>query len=702
MQPRVDIDALLGAGKYAEAAAELRRLGDLDRAQALYEKIWDFRAAAEVARERGDRPALLRLLLDAKDFAEAGRVGHELLAGTTAEQARAAEVYERRRMWAEAGALKEALGLLDEAQALYRKAQQPLEVARLDEVLGRPREAGIVYEKFLAEEPGSSDAPRAHFLLGRILAGFNRHEEAARHLQKAAVSDVAERAGVRRLLVAELAALGYREAASAVLDALRAASSDQRVPPLEAFLAGERRAQASAFQSPVGEARLGGRYVVQRLLGSGGMGRVYLARDEFSGRDVAVKVVAPPTDPRLQDGYQRFVREARVVSSLRHPNLVGVVAFHEELGVLAMEFMAGGTLADRLPGPLTPGAVRSLLVEVVSGLEAAHAHGVIHRDIKPANIFFAASGEAKLGDFGVAHLQDLGATQTAGFIGTLAYMSPEQISGAPLRFSTDVYALGVTAFQALTGRLPFRGPDFVAQHLGETAPRPSTIRPALASGWDTLVLRALEKDPRARFESLEELRHTLALIPVEVPASVHPAQDGPSPTAQGGGNVNVTERRSTRYAISGTLSSTPVSTLFSATDTALGREVVLELFPPGYLESDAGAPHLRWLRALARHGGPSLQRVLRIEKMPDGSHQAVFEAVNGATPRPAGLDAGARARLDRALAPLHAEGIAHGSPAASIVIEEHGPTLLVAGRAPHASSPDDDRRELAALTATAR
>src|SRR5262249_35875446 len=140
--------------------------------------------------------------------------------------------------------------------------------------------------------------------------------------------------------------------------------------------------------------RLGGRYHVVRLLGSGGMGRVYLARDEFSGRDVAVKVVAAPVDARSADGYRRFLREAEGVSSLRHPHIVSMVASHEELGLMAMEFMAGGTLADRLGAPQPPSLVRAWAGEVLAGLEAAHAHGVIHRDLKPANIFFAASGEA--------------------------------------------------------------------------------------------------------------------------------------------------------------------------------------------------------------------------------------------------------------------------------------------------------------------
>ncbi|HZS38722.1 MAG TPA: protein kinase [Polyangia bacterium] len=683
MQPPLDVEALIAAGRYAEAAAELRRLGQLERSQALYEKIWDFRAAAEVARERGDRPALLRLLLDAKDLAEAARVGQTLLTAPPGEQSRAADVYERRRLWAEAAALRETLGQLVEARELYARAQQPLEAARLEETLGRPREAGLLYEKFLGEEPSAPDAARARLELGRILAGFGRHEEAVRHLQTAARADDAQLAArARRILVTELAALGYRAAASAVLDQLRA--GDPRVPPLDGFLIAEKRALLNEERAR--DTRLGGRYAVEKLLGSGGMGRVYLARDELTGREVAVKVVAPPADARLQQGYQRFVREARVVSSLHHPNLVAVIAFHEELGILAMEYMAGGTLADRLPGPLTPGAVRSLLLQVAAGLEAAHAHGVIHRDLKPANIFFAASGEAKLGDFGVAHLQDLSTTQTAGFIGTLAYMSPEQISGAPLSFASDVYALGVTAFQALTGRLPFCGPDFVSQHLGDTPPRASSLRAGLDPAWDALVARALEKAPQSRFASLEELRRALEAISVEAPAAGAIVE---TPI-----EIAVRAPAESRYAASGTLGATGVSVLEQATDTTLGRQVVLEKFSADYLGSEAGAAHLRWLRALARHGGPRLQRVLRIERMADGGGRVVFEAVSGRPTAPRDLDAAERARLADALEELHASGAAHGAIAESIVREDFGPTLIVAGRRPRGATPDDDRRAL--------
>jgi tetratricopeptide (TPR) repeat protein len=664
------IDRLISEGRYADAARELRRVGDLGRAQSLYEKIWDFRNAADVARERGDRPDLLRLLLEARDFAEARRLGQSLLDPAQAppgEQARAVDVYERHRLWAEAAALREALGQLPRARELYLKAQLPLEAARLDETLGRAREAGITYEKFLAAEPESPEAPRAHLHLGRLLAGFQRHDDAARHLQRAARGEIAVADKARRALVAELAALGYRDAAEDVLELLR--RTDPAVPGLDEYLRLQRQAAEAT--------RLAGRYVIERLIGSGGMGRVYLARDVFSGRDVAIKVVAPPVDARLAEGYGRFVREARAVSALHHPNIVQVLEFHEDLGLLAMEYMAGGTLADRLPGALTPAAVRQLVLSLLSGLEAAHAHGVIHRDLKPANVFYSASGEAKLGDFGVAHLQDLGATQTAGFIGTLAYMSPEQISGAPLTFAADVYALGITTFQALTGHLPFGGPDFVAQHLGEAPPLPSRTRPHLLP-WDAPILRALAKDPRDRFASLEEMRQAIAAIPVEIeltPALAPAPVEAPPP-----------RQKAERYLIAGELAPanrSPRSTLHLAEDTQLGRQVVIEDFAPGYFDGE-GAAHLSWLRHMARHGGPHLQRVLRII-----DRRVIYEAVLGPSPTEK-LDDHARACLRAALRPLHDAGVAHGALADSLVMDEGGPTILVAGHGPGSGTPTDD------------
>ena len=148
---------------------------------------------------------------------------------------------------------------------------------------------------------------------------------------------------------------------------------------------------------------------------------------------------------------------------------------------------------------LEPAAARRLALELLSALAAAHAAGIVHRDVKPANIFFDAAGNAKLADFGAAHLADFGGTQTAGFIGTLAYLSPEQITGGRIGPAADLYALGVTLFEALTGRLPFLGPDLVGQHLAETPPAPSAIDPSLSAAHDQVLLLRAGQEPRRAF-----------------------------------------------------------------------------------------------------------------------------------------------------------------------------------------------------------
>jgi serine/threonine-protein kinase len=717
-----EIQHLIAAGAHADAARALEEAGALEEAQRLFEKIWDFAQAARLAERRGDRPEQLRLALEAKDLPQAARVGAQIAASTDEERARAAAIYERKRMWPEAARLREALGDLEAARALYARAGLFLDEARLDEALGRPREAGQAYERALAEDPDGEGAARAEAGAGRVLASFGRHEEAVRRLQRALKRIRARAPGDDRdrelglecakQLVVELAALGFAEGARGLLDELRA--EDPRIEALDPFLQRRARRAVDAGAEPM----LGGRYRVERLLGSGGMGRVYLAVDQSvgqsmgqsiarssgaTGRRVAVKVVAPPLDARARDGWARFVREARVVAGLHHPNLVAVLDFHEELGLLVMEYMAGGTLAERLAaGPLPPHQVRAVLSQIGAGLAAAHARGVIHRDIKPANVFFTATREAKLGDFGVAHLQDLGATQTGGFIGTLAYMAPEQITGARLTYACDLYALGVSAFQMLTGRLPFPGPDFVGQHLGQVPP-PVSARAPRAAPFDALVARLLAKDPAERFATIDELQRALDALRLPEPGLA-----AAGPAARAGAPERAAEPERTpgdeaRYRLEAEIEGGRGSTIFRGVDERLGRPVLVERFAPGVADGaggDAGLSRLAWLRAMARHGGPRLQRVLRIERLPDGATRAVYEAPLGAPP--GRLDRAGAARLVletcRALAGPHADGVAHGAIDGSLVFEEPGPTLLVAGRAPaDGATPAGDLTELMAL-----
>ena len=259
---------------------------------------------------------------------------------------------------------------------------------------------------------------------------------------------------------------------------------------------------------------IAGRYRLEKLLGAGASGRVFLAIDEVAGRSVAVKMFFA-SSARGGAAYERFVREARLASTLRHPSLVEVYDVSVERGFLVMEYLPGGSLAQRLGSgeQLAPPQVRRMALDIIGGLEAAHHRGVVHRDVKPANVFFDARGTAKLGDFGVAHLVDLGQTQTGGLIGTLAYMSPEQITGAPISIAADLYALGITLFESLANRLPFLGPDFVAQHLGETAAaRVDHHAEGLDPAWDPILDGLLVKNPRERTQTLADLRGQLEAL----------------------------------------------------------------------------------------------------------------------------------------------------------------------------------------------
>ena len=244
---------------------------------------------------------------------------------------------------------------------------------------------------------------------------------------------------------------------------------------------------------------IAGRYRLDEMLGSGGAGRVFRARDEVSGRDVAIKLWSTEL-ARGNQAYERFVREAKVASTLRHANLIECYGFSAEMGYIVMELMAG-SLADRVSDAMTEKSVRRMALDVLGGLELAHQRGIIHRDVKPANVFFDARGIAKLGDFGVAHLTDLGQTQTGGLIGTLAYMAPEQITGARLTITADLYSLGVTVFEALTGRPPFLGPDFVAPApRRRTAARQPGRRDYLRVGSNPCQASAQESDRAIRID----------------------------------------------------------------------------------------------------------------------------------------------------------------------------------------------------------
>jgi serine/threonine protein kinase len=271
-----------------------------------------------------------------------------------------------------------------------------------------------------------------------------------------------------------------------------------------------------------------GPFAITALLGVGGMGEVYRARDERLGRDVAIKVL--PTVVALDpERRARFQREARVLATLNHPNIAAIHGLEEHDGffALVLEFVDGETLAEVVArGPLDPADALRIAQQLIDALDAAHERGIIHRDLKPANIKQTPDGVIKVLDFGLAKAVEgssqsvdpmLSPTVTSGgtrdgvILGTAAYMSPEQARGRPVDKRADIWAFGCVLYELLTGELPFAGESVsdvivaVLQH----EPRWAALPNAVPGGVVRLLRRCLEKDVRARLRDIGDAREYL-------------------------------------------------------------------------------------------------------------------------------------------------------------------------------------------------
>jgi serine/threonine-protein kinase len=278
----------------------------------------------------------------------------------------------------------------------------------------------------------------------------------------------------------------------------------------------------------VGEV-IAGRYELEELIGAGGMSSVFKARDTLLERSVALKILHEHFG--ADDDYvERFRREARAVAQLSHPNIVTVIDRGEEDGrqFIVFELVEGRTLKEILEeeGRLPPRSALEIALQVARGLAFAHEHGLVHRDVKPQNVILNGDGRAKVTDFGIARSLDVqGVTQSGTVLGTSNYIAPEQAKGETVDRRTDVYSLGVVLFELLTGDVPFPGDTFVAvamQHVNEPAPRVLDVRPDVPVRVAHAVDRALEKDPAARFPTMDSFA-------AELEACL--AQLGPGPEA---------------------------------------------------------------------------------------------------------------------------------------------------------------------------
>lgn len=296
--------------------------------------------------------------------------------------------------------------------------------------------------------------------------------------------------------------------------------------------------------APEGGRPFVGKYLIQEALGEGAMGVVYAGLDPDIQRQVAIKTIHAHLmqTPDSAELLERFSREARAAGRVLHPNLVTIFDFLLEDGMpyLVMERVRSVTLKDHCNAEarLSLRDIQTIANQMLAGLGAIHAAGIVHRDMKPANVMLTEDGTVKLTDFGIARLTSMDAT-SVGMIGTPAYMAPEQMTGQPVDARADIYATGVMLYELLTGRKPYPGGGVEAMfqtiHNSEVTP-PSRHVPALPQTLDAVVLKAMQVDPAARFASAEDMRAALdaamaasdqaTLIEVTAPPGTDPSQPG--------------------------------------------------------------------------------------------------------------------------------------------------------------------------------
>src|ERR1022692_1809035 len=271
-----------------------------------------------------------------------------------------------------------------------------------------------------------------------------------------------------------------------------------------------------------------GQYEIRSSVGAGGMGEVYRAHDTRLDREVAIKVL-PESLTSDPDRLRRFEQEARAAAALNHPNILAVyqMATHEGVSYMVSELLDGETLRERLRrGPVPLRKVIDYAMQIAHGLAAAHDKGITHRDLKPENLFVTKDGRVKILDFGLAKVgpskDSLGEeatlasrTEPGMVMGTVGYMSPEQVRGKTADHRSDIFAFGTVLYEMVTGRQTFRKPtsaETMTAILNEEPPPISQLAPTVPPGLQRVVHRCLEKDPEQRFQSSSDMGFALEAL----------------------------------------------------------------------------------------------------------------------------------------------------------------------------------------------
>ncbi len=625
------IDELENADRLEEAATAATTAGDHARASELWERAVRFGRAARSALAAGDAIRALLLAARSEDPSIEPKIIEALVQGD--DSLAAAEAASGAGHFATAARLRLAIGDWAGAGSDFERGGRLLDAASAFARARKPKSAARCLEAAIEREP---DLHVARLRLGALLLEHGRTRPGIRALQ-ALPEDCEEHGAALRLLFDAFQTLGLDDAADDVKAQMKKRGVSQ---------AASRPPPRSSSRTAVAQ-RLFGRYDVLAAVATTPTARVVKARDTITGDEVAVKIFsAASLRDAGRDALERFRREARILGDLRHPAIVPLHDYLPSGPAVVLAWMSGGSMADLLAAePIAPARAAEIAASVLSALGEAHRRGILHRDIKPANVLFDGAGGPHLADFGTAHVSDAAATVTAGVLGTLAYMAPEQRAGAPATTESDVYGVGALFWHALTGGppgsdLPFLSDELTDAHqdiaralIGAEADRPNEASSAaelLASQeWPRAV-------PRARAVTRK-------------PSNRPPAR-----------SVRLEPRRGVLHH-----------------DTLLGRDVFVLRSQPETMER---------VLPYARTDHPALPCVLRLDR----DREIVWiDAVVG-RPLSRSLTPEEHSRLAAALGALHRAGGYHGSVDAEHVVERGDELMLRFPLDPKSRSTDDD------------
>lgn len=629
-------------GDLVGAAALLHQAGEHARAAKLYERGCAFDAAADAASRAGAHGEALRLAVLSGDGELAEAMARQLVARESKERVRhVAATLASRGDHAHAAPLLESIGDLEAAGEVYVRAGRPSDAARVYVEAGQPAPAARVLEAAL-RGGAEGDPDRLRAQLGALYARHGKHQAAVRVLQQ--IDEGSEsRRDVLGVLATSLEALGLAQArrdldAELVRFGIAATASQRE------------RDEGGA------EAVLFGRFRVVREVATTPHARLLEAIDQLSGERVALKILASRAGGTGRDALSRFVREARALQQLRHPNVVPLLGFIEDGPAMVLAWMGGGSLRALLDREVvSPARAAEITRAVLDALGEAHRLGILHRDIKPSNLLFDEGGAVRLADFGAAHMSDSEATVTVGAIGTVAYMSPEQRAGRQASVESDLYGVGVLFYEMLTGELP-------------SAARPASVQafhPDLDERHDAVINRLIAEAPAHRFATALDARRAVERA-VWATRRAKRAVAIVAPGAVAAGAVDASAR------------AVPPQRGGDRHDVWLGRDVyVLPL-----------EKHLARAAAFARADHPQLSTILRAD--PDAKE--IWVEVMAGRPLSQGLSLTAEQVTDLrdALAALHRAGGAHGAVDSEHVYIHAGRARLAFPRIVGSADPEAD------------